>query len=102
MVSCIVGISSPNDHFTPSPDSSGELSSDWGAHRGRSRPAVGAGIVFPASICVGGWIDIKWNDTAPDDHLATSPDCYMVPSRSWRFPSLCPAIAGGVVSPTDV
>ena len=102
VVNTIVGIPSPNDHLTPSPYCGRKVSPCRGAHHGRSRPVICARIVFPASVRKDSWVDIKWNNSAPDDHLTTSPHCCVIASRSWRFASGCPAIAGRVVSPTGV
>ena len=102
MVGSIVGIPSPNDHLTPCPYCRRKLSSCRGPHRSRSRPAICARIVFPASVCIESWVDINWNNSAPDDHLTASPHCCVIASRSWRFASWCPAIASGIVSPTGI
>ena len=102
MIDAIVGVAAPDDHFTPCPYCRRKLSPRRGLHRGRSRPAICARIVFPASIGIESWIEIKRNNPPPDDHLAASPDCYMITSRSWCLASRCPAIGSRIVSPAVI
>ena len=84
VVNTIEGIPSPNDHFAPCPYCPGKLSSCRGPHRGRSRPAIRARIVFPASVREGSRVETKRNNPAPDDHLTASPHCCMIASADSR------------------
>ena len=65
MVGAIVGVAAPNDHFTPCPYCRRKLSSCRGVYRVGSRPAIRARIVFPASVCVESWIEIKLEQFRP-------------------------------------
>jgi hypothetical protein len=67
--------SAPDDHFLPGPHC-GVCSSRARPVAGAGgHPSVGLGIVSPTGIRV---IRIRKDASAPDDHLATSPDCRVV------------------------
>jgi len=65
-------------------------------------PIVGAGIISPAGVQIVNRTIIK--KSAPDDHLAASPDCRVRAPHAWRVSSAggCPTVCARIISPAGV
>ena len=92
-------LSTPDDHFTASPDCRVKVSGSGRVGRAGRCPTIGAGIVSPAGVQSA--VAIM---STPDDHFTAGPDCCVTVSASGRVGGAggCPTIRAGIVSPAGV
>src|SRR6266446_1365300 len=95
-------LSTPDDHFTASPDRRVQLSGTGRVGGAGGCPTVRAGIVPPAGVHFVLARDIS--GSTPDDHFIAGPDRRVIVPASGRVGSAggCPTIRAGIVSPAGV
>jgi hypothetical protein len=85
-------ISTPNDHFTASPDCRVTVSVTRRVGSAGGHPTIRAGIVSAARV--GNAARRRTITATPDDHFTAGPDCGVMESGAWRVGGAggCPTI----------
>jgi hypothetical protein len=94
-------ITTPDDHFTASPDCRLQVALSGGVGGAGGCPTVRAGVVSSAGIQPDGGGICK---AAPDDHFTASPNCREISSCGGRVGGAggYPAIRAGIVPPASI